>query len=179
MAHEWAELGERGREQEQPIWGIPEHELHLLPASMRGMSAVELGCGTGYVSACLARRGATVVGIDNSEEQLRTACRRARAHRSWFDLHIQDWRTVEVDPGGVEFNLAPSTWFRLFHETGFDVVDFQEIRAPDSCNDDRYSIPAAWAKRWPSEQVWQVRKRSCGHENDVHSQTRKDYEEFA
>jgi SAM-dependent methyltransferase len=33
----------------------------------------ELGCGTGYVSAWLARRGARPVGIDNSARQLETA----------------------------------------------------------------------------------------------------------
>jgi cyclopropane fatty-acyl-phospholipid synthase-like methyltransferase len=34
------------------------------------MDTIELGCGTGYVSSWLARRGARPVGIDNSEAQL-------------------------------------------------------------------------------------------------------------
>jgi SAM-dependent methyltransferase len=34
---------------------------------------LELGCGTAYWSAWLARRGARVVGLDNSEQQLETA----------------------------------------------------------------------------------------------------------
>jgi 2-polyprenyl-3-methyl-5-hydroxy-6-metoxy-1,4-benzoquinol methylase len=35
--------------------------------------AIERGCGTAYVSAWMARRGACVVGIDNSGSQLDTA----------------------------------------------------------------------------------------------------------
>src|SRR4051812_21264676 len=54
------------------VWGIPEAELGLLP-DLAGRAAVELGCGTAYVSSWLARRGARVVGLDNAPAQLRTA----------------------------------------------------------------------------------------------------------
>ena len=47
-------------------------ELRLLP-DLAGRDAVELGCGTAYVSSWLARRGARVVGLDNSPAQLRSA----------------------------------------------------------------------------------------------------------
>lgn len=56
------------------IWGVPEDELGLLP-DVDGSDAVELGCGTGYVSSWLARRGARPVGLDNSSKQLSTARR--------------------------------------------------------------------------------------------------------
>jgi SAM-dependent methyltransferase len=81
-AHEWVASGERGWA-EEPNWGCwqaPESQLQLLPAEMSGMSAIELGCGTAYVSAWMARRGASVVGIDNSEQQLATARRLAAEH---------------------------------------------------------------------------------------------------
>jgi len=45
----------------------------LLLEDLAGKDAIELGCGTAYVSAWLARRGARVVGIDNSAAQLATA----------------------------------------------------------------------------------------------------------
>ena len=51
---------------------VQESELHLLP-DVAGLDAVELGCGTGYISSWLARRGARVVGLDNSSKQLATA----------------------------------------------------------------------------------------------------------
>ncbi|MCV3273594.1 class I SAM-dependent methyltransferase [Roseobacter sinensis] len=63
-------------------WGNPETDLNLLPADMAGMNAVELGCGTGYVSYWMHRRGARVTGIDISTEQLGTARNLATAHRA-------------------------------------------------------------------------------------------------
>jgi len=54
------------------IWSVPESELGLLP-DVDGLDVVELGCGAGYVSAWLARRGARPVGLDNSGGQLATA----------------------------------------------------------------------------------------------------------
>ncbi|WP_238368724.1 class I SAM-dependent methyltransferase [Mesobacterium pallidum] len=78
IAPDWAQGGEHAWAQEEARWGVwnlPEAELALLPADMTGMDAVELGCGTGYVSAWMARRGARVTGLDVSEVQLETARR--------------------------------------------------------------------------------------------------------
>jgi SAM-dependent methyltransferase len=75
-APEYVPDGRRNWEAGEPTWGIfsvPEAEVGLLPREIDGRDAIELGCGTGYVSAWLARRGARPVGIDNSEAQLTTA----------------------------------------------------------------------------------------------------------
>ena len=203
---------------------------------MAGMRTIELGCGTGYVSGWMMRRGATAVGIDNSAEQLKTAeklmnehhmpfelihgnaevvpCPNAsfdfaisengaaiwadpvkwipeahrllkpggelvflgshplaiittphngepsepHLHRNYFELYREDWREVEVDPGGIEFNLPISSWLKLFRETGFEVLDYLELRAPDHFDETKFSSPANWSKQWPSEQVWKLRK---------------------
>jgi SAM-dependent methyltransferase len=66
------------------IWKVPETQLGILPPGLDGASSLELGCGTGYVSAWLARRGARPVGLDNSPAQLATAA--ALQHR--FGLHF-------------------------------------------------------------------------------------------
>jgi SAM-dependent methyltransferase len=55
------------------LWNIPEAQVGLLPADVAGRDSIELGCGTGYISAWLARRGARPAGLDNSAEQLATA----------------------------------------------------------------------------------------------------------
>jgi SAM-dependent methyltransferase len=55
------------------IWNIPESLVGVLPADLAGRDSLELGCGTGYVSAWLARRGARPAGLDNSAAQLATA----------------------------------------------------------------------------------------------------------
>jgi SAM-dependent methyltransferase len=70
--------GHRNWGRDEPTWGIwsvPESHVGLLLADLGGLDAIELGCGTGYVSAWLARRGARPVGIDNSQAQLATARR--------------------------------------------------------------------------------------------------------
>ena len=78
MAQEYEDDGRRCWAQQEPtwgIWGVPEAQVELLPPDLAGVDAIELGCGTGYVSAWLARRGARPVGIDNSAAQLATARR--------------------------------------------------------------------------------------------------------
>ena len=60
MAREWVAMGERAWARNDPtwgIWGVPEAELELLPVDMTDLDAIELGCGTAYVSAWIARRG--------------------------------------------------------------------------------------------------------------------------
>jgi SAM-dependent methyltransferase len=57
------------------VWSIPEAEVHALPDDVRGLDVVELGCGTAYISAWLARRGARPVGVDPTPAQLATARR--------------------------------------------------------------------------------------------------------
>lgn len=240
-AANWVAGGEQAWRSE-PTWGIWGVSIPgLLPADMSGMDAIELGCGTGYVSAWMARRGATVVGIDNSERQLATARRLAVEHgieltlihgnaetvpyadrsfdfaiseygaaiwcdpfvwipeahrllrpggtlvllgtstlaslcspidgslpatdrleRDYFTLHRLDWRQAVDEPGGIEFNLPVSGWFRLFRETGFDVLEFLEIQAPEPAPGDeaemRFFATAEWAHRYPSEQAWVLRK---------------------
>jgi SAM-dependent methyltransferase len=58
-------------------WGlfrVREEELGVL-GDVTGLDAVELGCGTAYLSAGLARAGARPVGIDLSRAQLASARR--------------------------------------------------------------------------------------------------------
>ena len=55
------------------IWGLPESDVRLLPDDLTGQRCIELGCGAGYVSAWLARRGGEPVGIDPTPNQLATA----------------------------------------------------------------------------------------------------------
>jgi SAM-dependent methyltransferase len=58
----------------------------VLPDGLEGADAIELGCGTAYVSAWLARRGARPVGIDISSAQLSTARRLQAEHGLSFPL---------------------------------------------------------------------------------------------
>ena len=60
---------------EEITWGvfnIPERQIGAL-GDVADLDVIELGCGTAYVSAWLARRGARPVGVDITPAQLRTA----------------------------------------------------------------------------------------------------------
>jgi SAM-dependent methyltransferase len=56
------------------IWAIDESELNVL-GDVNGLDVVELGCGTAYFSAWLAKLGARPVGVDVTPAQLETARR--------------------------------------------------------------------------------------------------------
>jgi SAM-dependent methyltransferase len=89
LAGEFVADGRRKWAAAEPNWGIwdvPESQLGVLPTAVEGKDSIELGCGTGYVSAWLARRGARPVGIDNSEAQLATARTLQAEHGVEFPL---------------------------------------------------------------------------------------------
>jgi len=75
-AAEYAEPGLRRWGDAEPSWGlwnVAEAQAGVLPAELEGRDCIELGCGTAYISAWLARRGARPAGLDNSAAQLATA----------------------------------------------------------------------------------------------------------
>jgi SAM-dependent methyltransferase len=86
---------------------VPESELGLLPA-LEGLDVVELGCGTAYVSAWLARRGAHPVGLDNSGAQLATAKRFQQEFDLRFPLVHADAERAPLRDGS--FDLAISEY---------------------------------------------------------------------
>ena len=107
-ASNWVEPGRRNWGDERPSWGVygvPESEVCLLSA-FGGGDAVELGCGTAYVSAWLARRGGRPVGIDNSAAQLATAS----GFQDEFDLHFPlvhgDAERLPFDDESFDFAIS-------------------------------------------------------------------------
>jgi SAM-dependent methyltransferase len=218
------------------IWDVPESEVRLLPDNLAGKDAIELGCGTAYVSAWLARRGARVVGIDNSKAQLATAQRLQREHGLDFPLVHGNAETVPhadasfdfaiseygaclwcdpalwipeaarlLRPSGrlvfltnsflmalctppedgvaaterllrpasgmyrlewpgdqsVEFHLSHGDWIRLLHRNGFEIEDLVELWPPADAVTRFPFVTREWARQWPSEEVWKVRKRGA------------------
>src|SRR5215475_10864166 len=110
-ARKFVESGERGWAETTPTWGIwsvPESQVGMLPDDLSGKDAIELGCGTAYVSSWLARRGARVVGIDNSEAQLATARRLQREHG--LDFPLLHGNAEAVPYPDASFDLAISEY---------------------------------------------------------------------
>lgn len=107
-APEWVAAGERNWAAAEPdwgIWGIPETELHMLDG-IEGIDAIELGCGTGYVSSWMARRGARVVAIDNSPKQLETARRLQVEHGLEFPLLLGNAEAVPLPDASFDFAIS-------------------------------------------------------------------------
>ena len=57
------------------MFGVPEESIGSPLGDVAGKDILELGCGTAYFSAWLARRGARPVGVDPTPAQLETARR--------------------------------------------------------------------------------------------------------
>ena len=60
---------------EDMSWGVfrvPESELNVY-GDVSGLDVLDLGCGTAYLSAWMAKRGARPVGVDPTPAQLETA----------------------------------------------------------------------------------------------------------
>ncbi|WP_049576447.1 class I SAM-dependent methyltransferase [Streptomyces sp. SBT349] len=105
------------------LWATPEARARVLPEDLEGARVIELGCGTAYVSAWLARAGAHPVGIDLSAEQLATA----RAMQAEF---------------GVEFPLVLGSAEEVPYEDGSFDVAISEYGASLWCDPQRW-IPEA------------------------------------
>ena len=237
MAADYVEGGRRSWASDEITWGIfdvPESRIGMLPPDVAGMDTVELGCGTGYVSAWLARRGARPVGIDNSPAQLETARRFQTEFGLTFPLHLGDaeqtpfpdqsfdfaiseygaaiwcdpyrWipeavrilrpggrlsflgnsvllmLTTPIDDedapaseqlqrplfgmyhfawedGAVEFHLPHGKMIRLLRESGFEIEDLVEVEIAEDATTRYPFVSPEWARRWPAEEVWKVRKR--------------------
>jgi SAM-dependent methyltransferase len=96
---------------EELDWSVfgchPESELQAL-GEVRGLDVVDLGCGTAYLSAWLARHGARPVGVDPTPAQLATA----RELQAEFGI---EFPLVEAPAEGVplpdaSFDLAVSQY---------------------------------------------------------------------
>jgi SAM-dependent methyltransferase len=100
--------------QEEITWGMfgaTESQLDLL-GDVSGLDVVELGCGTAYFSAWLARRGARVVGVDPTPAQLETARRMQRETGIEFPL---------VEAPGENVPLADSSFDLVHSEYGASI----------------------------------------------------------
>ena len=61
----------------------------------------------------------------------------------------------------TSYQYGYGKWIRLFVQNGFIVEDLIELRAPEG-KTTTYSdfITESWARKWPAENIWKVRKRT-------------------
>jgi SAM-dependent methyltransferase len=99
----------------------------------------------------------------NMSTPLRDICWNDRAERVDSRLH-EDYfglRRFE-DDAHVEFQLAYGEWIRLFRANGLAVEDLIELRAPEDGVTTYDYISRRWARRWPAEHIWKVRRGTRG-----------------
>ena len=89
------------------VWGIPESELDVLP-DVAGKDVIELGCGTAYFSAWLARRGARPVGVDITPAQLETA--RQLQRETGLEFPLLEANAERVPLPDASFDVALSEY---------------------------------------------------------------------
>jgi SAM-dependent methyltransferase len=95
-------------------WGMfsgPESEIDAL-GEVAGRHVLEVGCGTAYFSAWLARQGARVTGLDPTPAQLATA----RRMQDEFDLHFP-----LVEASAEDVPLPDESFDIVFSEYGASI----------------------------------------------------------
>jgi SAM-dependent methyltransferase len=96
--------------QEEIEWGVferRESELGVL-GDVNGLDVVELGCGTAYFSAWLAKRGARPVGVDPTPAQLATA--REMQREFGLEFPLIEAIAEDVPLPDTSFDLALSEY---------------------------------------------------------------------
>ncbi len=77
-----------------------------------------------------------------------------KLHKDYFGM-----RRFEYTDGLVEYQLPYGEWIRLFRKNGLVVEDLIELRPPkDATTTYEELVPLEWARRWPAENIWKVRK---------------------
>jgi trans-aconitate 2-methyltransferase len=108
---------------------------------------VDLGCGTGHLTALLAAlwQDATVVGVDSSQEMIE----RARGDRPGIEWHLADIASWEPDgPVDVLFSNATLHWLDDHHElfprlrSWIAPGGVMAVQMPDNWAEPTHTIPA-------------------------------------
>jgi len=64
------------------------------------------------------------------------------------------------DDESVFFQLGYGDWIRLFRRNGLEIEDLIELRPSDTASTTYTEfVPHGWARKWPAENIWKVRKR--------------------
>jgi hypothetical protein len=78
----------------------------------------------------------------------------AQLLRPAFDLHRIEW-----PDGSVNFYLSHGDWIRLLRRNGFEIEDLVELRPHADATSAYPFVTREWARQWPCEEVWKVRRR--------------------
>ena len=78
---------------------------------------------------------------------------RDRLRRDYHGAGMFDW-----GDGTVDFHRTYGGWIRCFRDHGFVVDDLIELVPSKDATTTYDFVPLEWARRWPAEEIWVVRK---------------------
>lgn len=78
-----------------------------------------------------------------------------RLLRPYFGMH----RIEFSDDDSVEFHLPHGELIALLRSCGFEIEELLEVRPPEDSSTRNPFIKLDWARRWPCEEIWKVRRR--------------------
>jgi SAM-dependent methyltransferase len=85
-----------------------------------------------------------------------------QAEHPGAELLLDYWEmhAMQEEPGEpLAFQLPYGTWIRLFREHGLEIEGLLELRPPaDASSSYRNDVDRDWARRWPMEHIWRVRR---------------------
>jgi len=109
----------------------------------------------------MLRPGGHLIFLRNSTIQLLcmpdpdvAASAQEKLERDYFGLHRIEW----PDDHSIEFALPYSKWIELFRRCGLSIEGLVELQAPPDASTDHTHVTPYWARRWPSEEIWKLRK---------------------
>jgi SAM-dependent methyltransferase len=69
-------------------------------------------------------------------------------------------RSFDWGDGTIDFQLPHGEWIALFRRHGFEIEALVELQPPaDATTTYDGFTDLDWARRWPAEEIWKVRKR--------------------
>jgi SAM-dependent methyltransferase len=77
-------------------------------------------------------------------------------HYPYFGMRRAEWSADDT----VDFQLPYGEWIRLFRRSGFSIEDLIEIQPPAGARTTFPGRPLRWARKWPAEMIWKVRKEA-------------------
>ena len=73
--------------------------------------------------------------------------------------YFDEIRSIQPAEEAINFQLPYGEWIALFRANGFVIEDLIELRpAPDATSSYRDETDREWARRWPMEHIWRVRR---------------------
>jgi ubiquinone/menaquinone biosynthesis C-methylase UbiE len=137
---------------------LPDESFDIIFCDHGAMSFVDPALGVSEAARLLRPGGLFAF---NAETPLHFICFDTAEDRVSTKLQTSyfDNRVAEEQDGSVCFSLPYGEWIRLFKKSGFEIEDLIEIRpSAQATSTYRDWVSREWARSWPAEQIWRLRR---------------------